>query len=101
MNEDAKKFCTTNLLPDFVCSLLELYGISFIEDLVGFGQEDITEIERNVREGNFGGHVDFESKSNRIKYLGFDVTDLKSFLFRPIDKKKLLSIGLIASQTIE
>lgn len=101
MDEKTKKFLQEQLITGHVQNLLELYGIAYVQDLVSFDQTDIEEIEKNVREGGFNGQVDFQSKSNRVKYLGFDMADIKHFSFRIIDKKKLKTLSLAASQKLK
>jgi hypothetical protein len=101
MDEKTKKFLKTKLIPDHVCLLLELYVIVFLQDLEAMNETDIQEIERNIRDGSFSSQVDFSCKSNRVKYLGFDMADISKFLFRPIDKKKLMVLGAAARETNE
>lgn len=97
MDKKTVLFLNEQLVPNYVRLLLELYGITFIEELSKLDYQDIEEIEQGVRSGSFGGHVDFTSKANRMKYLGFDVSDVSKFSFRPIVKKKLLAISAAAT----
>lgn len=47
-----------------------------VSDLKDFGDEEIQSIEDSVKDGTFGGLVDFESKAVRMKYLGIDLQNL-------------------------
>lgn len=101
MDKQTMSFLADQLLPEYACLLLELYGITTIAELVMINDEVIRDIEQNVRVGSFGGHVDFGSRTARIKYLGFDVSDVKQFSFRPLVKRKLLSISAAATCAID
>lgn len=101
MDKNTKNFLMELNITNHVSLLLELYGVAFLEDLRSFDDNDIESIERNVRQGEFSNQVDFDSKQNRIKYLGFDLANWKDFTFRPIDKKKLSKLGDAASKKLE
>lgn len=101
MDNNTKIFLLELNITNHVSLLLELYGVAFLDDLTSFDDSDIENIERNVRQGEFSNQVDFDSKQNRIKYLGFDLANWKDFTFRPIDKKKLSKIGAAASKKLE
>lgn len=99
MDEKTKGFLKTKLIPDHVCLLLELYGIVYLQDLEAWDETDIQEIEKSIRDGTFSSQVDFNFKSNRVKYLGLDMADISKFSFRPFDKKKLMVLGAAARET--
>lgn len=101
MDHKTKKFLQDQLIPDYASLLLELYSISYIQDLVAVDEDTLQEIEQNVRDGSFGGHTDFSSKADRIKYLGFPTSDSKQFSFRPLVKKKLLLISTAAAEALK
>lgn len=102
METTTRKFLDDLMMPDYSVTLLELYGITHIEDLLGFDADSITELEERVRDRTiFGGEIDFESKQLRKKYLGFEVAEVGQFSFRPIVKKKLLLLSAKAKAKME
>jgi hypothetical protein len=92
MDEDAKSILDALKIPEHLKQLLSLYGISSVEDLKEINSESLNHMQQLIRDDGFRGIVSFEVKATRLQYLGFDVTDFKQFLFRPLDAKKLLTI---------
>lgn len=97
MEFNLTKFYDDNFIPGHVRLLLGLHGVVYLRDLVGFGIDDIEEIEQTIQTGGYNDKVDFTSKVNRIKYLGSDVVDMGKFRFTSIDKKKLRAIDAAAT----
>lgn len=93
MDKKSKEFLKSFFIPDYVVSLLELYGFSCLVDLESIDANTIQDIEQHVREGLFQSLVDFASKQTREKYLGFNVLNVTCYSIKPMDKKKLLSVG--------
>lgn len=88
--------CAMNLLandlelPEYALLLLDLYGMRTLKDLTTLGTDEIDEIIKMVREDSFE-RVDLKSRVIRIRYLGHDFADLKTFNFKPMDLRKLKS----------
>lgn len=101
MNAETKELLDSADLPGHVISLLHLYGIASIKDLVDFGETEIQEIQALIRGGTFGGQTDFTQKSNRKKFLDGELCDYSSFSFRPVDRKKLLKLAEIAKPAVD
>lgn len=101
MDEESKSLLKSIKLPDNFSMLLELYGLRTVEDLSQLDEATINEVVAFVRNGSLEEMVDMESKTNRIKYLGFNYTDLKTFKFAPFDLKKLKTVSGLADQHIE
>lgn len=90
-----EEFLNENLIPRHVALLLELHGVTFIQDLYEFGEEDVKAIEESVRGGSIGS-VDFNVNSNCAKFLGSENVDYKIYSFRHLDRKKLLLLSSAA-----
>lgn len=102
MERTTRKFLASHTVPDYVVLLLELYGVTHITDLTEFGEEDVSDIVLKVRDCSiFPFAVDFQSKSNRIKFLGFEFAEVGLFDFGPLIKKKLLKLSAAAISEIE
>lgn len=100
METTTRKFLLEANLPEYAITLLELYGVSHVSDLIGFGREEIAELELKVRDRSiFPGNIDFEAKSSRKKYLGFDYSLPEQFGFSPLVKKKLLLLDTRAAES--
>lgn len=86
-------------LNEYALLLVDLYGVRTLNDLSELDSSDIDDIVKHVREGLFG-QVDFSSKSTRIRYLGADYPNVGSFDFKPMDRKKLLKVNILALEEI-
>lgn len=96
LDAQVREFLSENLITSHIQLLLEFYGVSSMQDLCEFEEEDIKKIEDLVRDGTLSRHKDLDSSDNRRAYLGFDYNDLKSFSLRPIDRKRLMLLNFKA-----
>lgn len=53
MEENLRKFLEEQKIPETVQHLLELFGITFLDDLETFDEETIAQIELAVRDDEF------------------------------------------------
>lgn len=98
-NQAAQALLAENEVADYVLLLMGLYGVRTLKDLCEFGPEDVDEIVKLVRSGSFGG-IEFTSRAARLKYLGGEFPDLASFMFKPMDKKKLNRLSEAATDAL-
>lgn len=96
LEESVRDFLNENLITSHIQLLLEFYGVSNMQDLCEFEEDDIKKLEDLVRDGTLSRHMNMDLSENRRKYLGFDYNDLKSFSLRPIDRKRLMLLNFKA-----
>ena len=99
MDSTIKKFHSFLLaegIPDFVTNLLELYGMTCVDDIAMLNREELeevmTDIESRVQNGNFLIDLEVSTKQGRIRYLGYDTTNIAAWTLRPFTKKKILDL---------
>lgn len=101
MTQESKKLLQNDLrLPEYALLLLETYGMRTLEDLTELTIEVIQEIVECVRASAFGD-IDFTSKSVKAQYLGGNYSDVKTFDFKPMDRKKLNRVGELAEKELQ
>lgn len=96
-----EKFFAANNIPSFLGNLLELMGVSSVQDLLSIDDSFIGDLEKNIQEDAFSSYITFDSKQKRIQYFGFDLASTKNFRLRPLDRMKLLGLKGIAQAEID
>lgn len=96
MEKVTKDLLTQQNIPVHVQNLLELVGVCCLSDLLEINEDFIKNVEDQIKGGKVINLIDLSLKSNRMKYFGLDLYDVKSFEFRILDKMKLLKISAAA-----
>lgn len=81
----------------YIAELLSIYGYNCLDDIANINDEDIEDIEKQIRDGNFNGVVDISFKVNRPKYFGSESLVHSQFSFAKLTKKKVLAAAAKAA----
>jgi hypothetical protein len=100
MEEAAIDMLNELTVPNHLQLLLSIYGVTYVEDLIEFGGEEIDGLEAAIQEGRFDSFADFTSSQNRIKYFGSDISETKQFTLAKQDRDTLMAISGAVSERL-
>lgn len=90
-----------NNVPKHLQELLGLAGVFTVEDLLEVDGDFLLSIEEDVRNSRYNDQVDLDSKKNRIRYFGTEMSNLEVFSFRPLERKKLMKLAELAKEELQ
>lgn len=102
LNARLNSFYASEIVPEHLRNLLEVYGIFEVEHLLKFDEETVVKIERAIQNGTFArGYIDMSSKQEQMRYFGAWIVDAGSFGFRMAEVDILCSLSKLASEFIK
>lgn len=100
MEQITKSFLESLGIPRNIWLLMDLYGLRTLSDLTSLDGDMVKDIEASVGNESFAAMVDWSSKEERMKYLGYDCKHLPAFKFKPFDLRKLMVVASAATDEV-